>query len=113
MYCASFGEIETNRAGFGGQGCRHKKTEVAQCYCCQTQVKIGVEIGFVNISEFASKILEKQKAEGKAEEGKNPWLKAADIIRKCREEPILNRISQEREKAGGVRKQEFEDEIPF
>ncbi|MDR1315371.1 MAG: hypothetical protein LBK13_00745 [Spirochaetales bacterium] len=100
MYCASFGEPETNRAGFGGQDCRHKKTGTARCNCCQFQVKIGIKLGSVNFLEFVSGVLEKRRAAGKAEEGKNPWLEAADIIRGYMENPILNRISRERERAG-------------
>jgi hypothetical protein len=98
MYCASFGEPETNRAGFGGQDCRHKITGKAKCYCCKSQAELALNLGTVSFSQLAREVMEKRRAEGKAEEGKNVFLKAAEIIREQMEKPILDQIKQKWER---------------
>jgi hypothetical protein len=60
-WCASFGELVTNRAGFGGKDCLHHGG-TARCYCCQSQIKLGFEIG-QSISKIMGNITsEKLKA---------------------------------------------------
>jgi hypothetical protein len=100
MYCSSFGEPKINSAGYGGKDCRHKITGTAKCYCCQAQVGVAIKLDPVNFLKLAREVLQKRREEGKAEEGKNVFLQAADVIREEMEKPILARINQYRERAG-------------
>jgi hypothetical protein len=100
MCCASFGEPEINSAGFGGKDCRHKTTGKAKCYCCQEQIDIALNLKTVNFSKLAREVMEKQRAEGKAEDEKNVFLQAADIINDEMTKPIRNRINMRREQVG-------------
>jgi hypothetical protein len=102
MYCASFGEPETNSDGYGGKDCRHRFGS-AKCYCCQAQIDLALALrDEMNVSQLVQDVLERRKAAGKPEDagGKNIWLEAADVIRDQMEEPVLNRINQYRERAG-------------
>jgi hypothetical protein len=86
-WCASFGDLVTNRRGFGGKDCRHNGGTV-RCYCCQYQIKLGLYIGQSDISEIMGNTT-------------SETLKTmADVIRDEREKLILARIRQKQEKAG-------------
>jgi hypothetical protein len=107
MYCASFGESQMNSAGFGSKDCRHKTIVTAQCYCCQSQIKLAAEFTAVNFMELIGEILAQRRAkaaedknqgeteeEEETEEEKNVFFKAADFIRDAMAKPVLDRIRQ-------------------
>jgi hypothetical protein len=85
-WCASFGEPRTKKNGFGGKNCRYR-SDISRCYCCQAQVKL------------ANKITEEMNFSGLLTTAEM-MRKMADYIRTKREEPVLARIRQNRERAG-------------
>jgi hypothetical protein len=99
MYCPSFGEPGTNGAGYGGKECQHNSGR-AKCYCCQAQVDVALKLDPVNFLKLAREVLQEQREEGKAEEEKNVFLQAADVIRYEMTKPVLKRISRRLEQAG-------------
>jgi hypothetical protein len=93
MWCASFGLPAINNDGFGGNDCLYKKKTV-RCFCCQSQVKLSLEIDSVDLSELLRGVLAKKES-GAA----NVYYKMADFIKAKMERPVLARIQQAREKA--------------
>jgi hypothetical protein len=86
-WCASFGDPTTNKRGFGGKDCQHN-AGTARCYCCQAQVKLGLEIGESSLSEIMGKI---------TSETQITFADVAEFIQEKREKPILARIRRKRE----------------
>jgi hypothetical protein len=83
-WCAGFGDLVTNKRGFGGKDCRHNNG-AARCYCCQAQVKIGLIINEKSIFEIMGTIT-------------TETLKTmADVIQDEMEKPVLARIRHRRE----------------
>jgi hypothetical protein len=86
-WCAGFGESSTNKQGFGGQDCRHHG-ETSKCYCCQAQVKIGLEIGGNSISGIIGNATSER------------LRTMADVIREKTEKLVLARIHRAKGMAG-------------
>jgi hypothetical protein len=88
-WCPSFGDLQTGKKGFGGKDCRGRGT-TTRCLCCQTQIKIGLDI---NSTVDLGKIIENQGLG-------NSMGKLAELMWAEMEKPVLARINQMRERAG-------------
>jgi hypothetical protein len=96
-WCASFGDLTTNKRGFGGEGCQHNNGR-ARCYCCQGQVKLGLRIGEGRISAIMGNITAKN------------LRTMAEVIQEEMEKPVLARIRHDREQTAAF---EREKEVAY
>jgi hypothetical protein len=87
-WCPSFAALETNKYGFGGKDCRGRGT-TTRCSCCQTQIKIGLDI---NSHVDLGKITENMGAG-------NGMGKLAELMWAEMEKPVLARINHRRGQA--------------
>ncbi|MDR1252938.1 MAG: hypothetical protein LBK62_12380 [Treponema sp.] len=104
-WCPSFAALETNKYGFGGKDCRGRGT-TTRCLCCQTQIKIGLEINAeidINAFLYPKTGIGETDTGGETEEKKDRGKtmgQLAKVMRDYMERPVLARINHNRGQIG-------------
>ena len=96
LYCASFGEPRRNKAGFGGEECRHRTAGSKRCSCCLWQVKLALQI---SRSDFSGTFkAQSRDADSRQERAPNLFFHAASMIYDDMTRQVLARIEQAQER---------------
>jgi hypothetical protein len=97
--CYRFGSTEKDKNGFGGKECDHNTNRGAKCFCCQAQINIALRVKAE--LDFEKLILAKtEHNDGESPCFANCAKAMANLIQAGMENPVLNRINQNRQKAG-------------